>query len=69
MAKQTYPVIIREGESGYYVAQCPSIDGCFSQGSTIQEAIVNIQEAIALCLEVMAEQARLNFTEVDEGTT
>ena len=36
--------------------ECPSIPGCVSQGSTREEALDNIKEAIQLCLEVRAEQ-------------
>ena len=35
------------GEDGYWIAECPSLTGCISQGKTKQEAIVNIKEAIA----------------------
>ncbi len=34
----------------------PPIPGCISQGATRDEAVTNIQEAIAACLEVRAEQ-------------
>ena len=34
------------GEYGYWVAECPSLSGCISQGRTRQEAITNIKEAI-----------------------
>ena len=40
-------------ESGGYVITCPSLPGCYSQGDTIDAAIVNIKEAILLCLEDM----------------
>ena len=43
-------------EDGVWVAECPSIPGCVSQGKTHDEALKNIQEAIALCLEVRAER-------------
>lgn len=56
MAKQTYPVIIREGEDGFFIAECPTIEGCLSQGRTIAEAVENIQEAILLCLEEMRDR-------------
>ena len=49
-------VIIYPGEDGYWVAECPSLPGCVSQGKTEQEALRNIQEAIQLCLEVRREQ-------------
>ena len=39
-------VIIYPGEDGYYVAECPSLPGCISQGNTKEEAIINIKEAI-----------------------
>jgi len=43
-------------EDGIWIAECPSIPGCVSQGETREEALVNIREAIALCLEVRAER-------------
>ncbi|MCD6291427.1 MAG: type II toxin-antitoxin system HicB family antitoxin [Anaerolineae bacterium] len=39
-------VIIYPGEDGYWVAECPSLPGCISQGKTKEEAIRNIREAI-----------------------
>lgn len=39
-------VIIYPGEDGYWVAECPSLPGCISQGETREQAIVNIREAI-----------------------
>ena len=43
-------------EDGIWIAECPSIPGCVSQGSTREQAVENIKEAIQLCLEVRAEQ-------------
>lgn len=43
-------------EDGVWIAECPSIPGCVSQGQTREEGLANIQEAIALCLEVRAER-------------
>ncbi len=39
-------VIIYPGEDRYWVAECPSLPGCISQGTTREEAIKNIREAI-----------------------
>jgi predicted RNase H-like HicB family nuclease len=39
-------VMIYPGQDGYFVAECPSLRGCVSQGSTREEAITNIREAI-----------------------
>jgi predicted RNase H-like HicB family nuclease len=49
-------VIIYPGEDGYWVAECPSLPGCVSQGKTKQEALENIKEAIALYIEVLQER-------------
>ena len=49
-------VTIDRDEDGVWVVECPSIPGCVSQGDTKDEAIANIREAIALCIEVRAEQ-------------
>ena len=43
-------------EDGVWVAECPAIPGCVSQGATHDEALANIREAIAACLEVRAER-------------
>jgi predicted RNase H-like HicB family nuclease len=43
--------IVERGEDGYFVAHCPSLKGCWSQGKTRQEALENIREAIDLYLE------------------
>ena len=42
-------------EDGVWIAECPAIPGCVSQGKTRDEALANIREAIAACLEVRAE--------------
>lgn len=39
-------VIIFPGEDGYWVAECPSLPGCISQGKTKAETLANIREAI-----------------------
>jgi predicted RNase H-like HicB family nuclease len=50
------PVTLERDESGFIVAECPSIPGCVSQGRTEEEALANLREAAVLCLEVRAEQ-------------
>ncbi len=49
-------VTIDRDEDGVFVAECPSIPGCISQGRTEEEALTNIQDAITQCLEVRAER-------------
>ena len=50
------PVVLISGEDGYVVAECPILPGCISQGKTREEALVNIKEAIELCLESREEE-------------
>ena len=47
-------VSLERDETGAFVALCPAIPGCISQGKTEDEALVNIREAIAGCLEARA---------------
>ena len=51
-------VMIYPGENGYWIAQCPSLPGCYSQGKTKEEAITNIREAIDLYIEVLVDEKR-----------
>ena len=39
-----------------WVSECPAIPGCISQGQTQEEALENIADAIAACLEVRSER-------------
>lgn len=47
-------VTLETDETGMVVAECPSIPGCVSQGRDEREALANIREAIAGCLEARA---------------
>jgi predicted RNase H-like HicB family nuclease len=49
-------VSIYQDEDGVYIAECPSIPGCVSQGATEIEAEANIAHAIRECLAVRAER-------------
>ena len=51
-------VIEPDREDGGYVASCPALPGCHSQGETVAEARRNIREAIRLCLDVLNERAK-----------
>ncbi len=48
-------VIIYRGEDNFWVAECPSLPGCISQGETKKKAITNIKEAIDLYIDVLKE--------------
>jgi predicted RNase H-like HicB family nuclease len=51
MLKHNLPIIVEKDEDGFYVVECPVLKSCYSQGKTLDEAIKNIKEVIALCLE------------------
>ncbi|MGA2430390.1 MAG: type II toxin-antitoxin system HicB family antitoxin [Candidatus Acidiferrum sp.] len=54
MTARDYKVFLEpDAEYGGYVAVCPSIPGCYSQGKTVSEALANMREAIELSLEDM----------------
>ncbi|NJM70440.1 MAG: type II toxin-antitoxin system HicB family antitoxin [Scytonema sp. RU_4_4] len=51
-----FNVTIDRDEDGIWIVECPSIPGCVSQGETKEEALENIKDAIAACLQVRAER-------------
>ncbi len=64
MEKQVldFTVIIEQDEDGIYVARVPEIEGCHTQGKTLQEVLERIKEAIEVCLESDEEEvAPLRF--------
>ncbi len=52
-----FMITIMRDEDGVFIAECPSIPGCVSQGRTEEEAQHNIQDAIKECLEARAEHS------------
>ncbi|MBI2898631.1 MAG: type II toxin-antitoxin system HicB family antitoxin [Planctomycetes bacterium] len=52
-------VALRQGEDGYFIASCPALKGCHSQGRTKAEAVRNIREAIQGCLEALNARAQV----------
>jgi len=51
-----FNITLDRDEDGVWIAECPSIPGCVSQGGSRQEAVENVEEAIQICLEVRAEK-------------
>lgn len=45
------PIIIETDEDGVYIVSCPTFKGCHSYGKTVDEALENIKEVIAMCME------------------
>lgn len=51
-----YTVYIEKGEDFGFVAHCPAIPGCHSQGESMEEAIENIKDAIRGCTEALGPE-------------
>jgi predicted RNase H-like HicB family nuclease len=49
-------ITLDRDEDGIWIAECPQIPGCVSQGTTKDDAVANVQDAIRACLQVRAEQ-------------
>jgi predicted RNase H-like HicB family nuclease len=57
-----FSVVIERDEEGYYVASVPALPGCHTQARSLDELMDRVREAIALCLEMKAEEkSRLEF--------
>ncbi len=46
-----FTIIIEQDEDGIYLAKVPDIQGCYTQGKTVQEVLERIKEAIETCAE------------------
>ena len=55
MVKYRYTVVVERDEDGMYVAYCPALQGCYTQGETYEEVMKNIREAIELNIEARKE--------------
>jgi predicted RNase H-like HicB family nuclease len=51
-----FTITIVRDEDGMFVAECPAIPGCVSQGMTEAEAEENVRDAIRECLAVRRER-------------
>lgn len=56
-----FPIVVEQDVDGVYIVECPVFEGCRSYGSTLDEAITNIREAIELCMD--------GSDDSDSGTT
>lgn len=62
MKTYNFPIVVEHDKDGY-VASCPTLQGCYTQGATYEEVIANIKDAIKLHLE--DRQSVQEATEVD----
>ena len=60
-------VVVEIDEDGRYVAWCPALKACYTQGDTYEEAMENVRDVIAMCLEELRDEKKtidLRFPEV-----
>lgn len=64
-----FDVVIERDEEGLYVASVPQLPGCHTDGTSLDELMVEIREAIELCLAVGGEQpTSLEFVGIQRVT-
>jgi predicted RNase H-like HicB family nuclease len=51
-------VVLEVDEDGLFVAACPALEGCYTQGKTYEEALKNIRDVITLCLEELKDEKK-----------
>jgi len=65
--KLSVQVVVEQDEDGRYIASCPSLQGCHSQGDSFEEALKNIKDVIEMCIEELKEEHKsldLRYPEV-----
>ena len=55
MTKYRYTIVVEQDEDGVYIASCPAIQGCYTQGDTYEQAVENVKDAIRLHIEARIE--------------
>ncbi|MBC7589266.1 MAG: type II toxin-antitoxin system HicB family antitoxin [Chitinophagaceae bacterium] len=64
MKLYNYTVVVEKDEDGNFLAICPALQGCYSEGSTKEEAIEMIKDAIKLHIEDRMENGEALYEEV-----
>ena len=59
MPTYRFNIVVERDEDGVYIASCPALQGCHSQGDTHEEAVENLKDAIRLHIEARRESASL----------
>jgi predicted RNase H-like HicB family nuclease len=55
MSNYYFTIVVEQDDDGVYIASCPALQGCYSQGETYQEAVENLKDAIRLHIEARQE--------------
>ena len=67
--RRDFSVLIEKDTEGTYVASVPELRGCHTQGSTLDQVMERIREAIALCIEEQGEDVEsLDFVGIQRVT-
>lgn len=53
-----YSVIVHQAEEGGHWVEVPALPGCYSQGESVEDALGNVREAIALYLEALRDEGQ-----------
>ena len=64
--KETFNVIVEEGEDGYLIADVVELPGCHTQAKTYDELLKRTKEAISLCLSVKKPQKTNKFLSLQQ---
>jgi predicted RNase H-like HicB family nuclease len=56
--ERKFHVLIEQDEDGGYVGKVVELDGCLTQGDSLDELMENVREAIELCLEVQEKESK-----------
>ena len=64
MKVYNYTVVIEIDEDGRFLAICPALQGCYSEGESKEEALEMIRDAIKLHIEDRIENGEVLYEEV-----
>ena len=53
-----YSVIVHQAEEGGFWVEVPALPGCYSQGESVEDTLINVREAIALFLETLKDEGQ-----------
>jgi predicted RNase H-like HicB family nuclease len=57
-SEHSFQVLVEQDQSGWYLAECPALKDCYTQGQTYEEAIKNITLAVSKSLATLKAQSQ-----------